>query len=452
MTKETSDTGSQANVSQRISAATLSLKPGGSLAADQKPVSQTEQEKWKPKLLDPHLFPDRPRSGTSPPTTIANTEYLLRVNGVVVRYNLIKKKTEILMPGLAATLDNADNVLMTHIISLAVLNGMRTDLVPALVEAIGDQGAYNPVADWIKRKPWDGVDRLAAFYDTLTAREGYPEKLKQALMGKWMISAVAAALSEGDFRCRGVLTLQGPQGLGKTSWGKSLIDDPLLANSVIKTDHHLDGGNKDSLLGAITHFIVEIGELESSFKRDVSRLKGFLTADSDKVRRPYARIDSEYPRRTVFYATVNGTDFLIDNTGNTRWWTIPVTAINYNHDIDMQQLFAQLAVDYANGRSWWLSPSEEAMLEEQNEKHKSVSVVRERLLEVISPFLSEEYDSKSVTATEALVLAGIEKPTNAQARECGALLRDWYGEPKRTRGRDKWVVSILICSSSDFEE
>lgn len=414
--------------------------------------SASDPVKWGPKRLDPHMFPDPPRSGNSPPSTFANVAYMLQANGVVARYNVIKKRTEIAVPGLGTTLDNADNVTMTHIISLAALNGMRTDLVPSMVEAIGDQGAYNPVGDWIKSRPWDGKDRLGAFYDTLTAREGYPEKLKQALMGKWMISAVAAALSEGDFRCRGVLTLQGPQGLGKTSWGKSLIDDPLLANSVIKTDHHLDGGNKDSLLGAITHFIVEIGELESSFKRDVSRLKGFLTADSDKVRRPYARIDSEYPRRTVFYATVNGTDFLIDNTGNTRWWTIPVIAINYNHSIDMQQLFAQLAVDYAKGRSWWLSPAEEALLEEQNEKHKSVSVVRERLLEVISPFASEEYESKSVTASEALLLAGIEKPTNAQARECGALLRDWYGEPKRTKGRDKWFVSILTWSSSDFEE
>ena len=398
------------------------------------------------------MYPDPPRSGTSPPSTVANVAHMLRVNGVTVRYNLIKKKTEILLPGLAATIDNADNVTMTHIISLAALNGMRTDLVPSMVEAIGDQGAYNPVADWIKKKPWDGVDRLPAFYDTLTARDDFPEKLKQALMRKWMISAVAAALSEGDFRCRGVLTIQGPQGLGKTSWGKSLIDDPLLANSVIKSDHHLDGASKDSLLLAITHFIVEIGELESSFKRDVSRLKGFLTADSDKVRRPYARTDSEYPRRTVFYATVNGADFLVDNTGNTRWWTIPVTAINYQHHIDMQQLFAQLAVDYANHASWWLTPTEEGMLEEQNEKHKSVSLVRERLLEVINPFISEEYESKKLTATEALVFAGIDKPNNTQIRECGALLRGWYGESKRTKGRDKWTVSILDCSSSNFEE
>ena len=75
---------------------------------------------------------------------------------------------------------------------------------------------------------------------------------------------------------------------------------------------------------------------------DMARLKGVLTRDFDKVRRPYARAESEYQRRTVFFASVNKPNFLVDMTGNTRWWTIPVSKINYEHGIDMQQVFAQL--------------------------------------------------------------------------------------------------------------
>lgn len=308
--------------------------------SEQPPAARPPHAKeWRPKKLDREMFPDSAGTGTA--ATVANVAYLLDQNGITARYNVIKKKLEITIPGLAFTADNSDNVAMTYILSLATLNSMRTDLVPSTVAAIADRNAYNPVADWIGSRPWDGQDRLPAFYGTLQAREGYPEDLKQTLMRKWLLSCVAAALSQRGFKCRGVLTLQGGQGIGKTSWGKRLISDPMLRDSVIKTDHHLDGGNKDSLLAAITHFIVEIGELESSFKRDVSRLKGFLTADSDKVRRPYARVESEYPRRTVFYATVNSGDFLIDNTGNSRWWTIPVVAIEHDHDIDMQQLLAQ---------------------------------------------------------------------------------------------------------------
>ena len=142
---------------------------------------------------------------------------------------------------------------------------------------------------------------------------------------------LAAALKPRGFRGRGVLTFQGPQGIGKTSWVASLVPDPVLRDMVIKLDHHLDPNNKDSILGAISHWIVEIGELDSSFKKDVARLKGVLTSDSDKVRRPYARTESEYPRRTVFFATVNDNNFLVDSTGNTRWWTIPLASIKYQH-------------------------------------------------------------------------------------------------------------------------
>src|SRR6185369_10901281 len=176
--------------------------------------------------------------------------------------------------------------------------------------------------------------------------------LKKMLMLRWMISAVAAALMPQGFYCRGILTLQGPQSIGKTSWIRALISEPMLRERILKLDHHLDASNKDTLITAVTHWIVEIGELDSSLKKDVARLKGFITSDRDKIRRPYARSDSEYQRRTVFCASVNDHAFLVDATGNTRFWTIPVTSINYVHEIDMQQLWVQVAMLFQNGEPW----------------------------------------------------------------------------------------------------
>jgi putative DNA primase/helicase len=152
-----------------------------------------------------------------------------------------------------------------------------------------------------------------------------------------------------------VLTLQGAQGLGKSSWVGSLVSDLDVRDMIVKLDHHLDPHDKDSVLSAIAHLIVEIGELDSSFRKDIARLKGFITRDFDKVRRPYARAASEYPRRTVFAATVNDGNFLIDDTGNSRFWTLPLVAINYEHGIDMQQVFAQLKGAYAlsTGSAAW---------------------------------------------------------------------------------------------------
>ncbi|MBL0428720.1 VapE domain-containing protein [Ramlibacter alkalitolerans] len=375
------------------------------------------------------------------PATITNTAHLLNLHGIIVRYNVIKKKTEILLPTEAeCTTDNADNVALTHIISAAALNNLPTGQIPAYVEAIADATPYNPVAEWIKSRDWDGLDRLKDLYATIETREDFPDGLKQVLLRRWLLSAVAAALMPRGFKARGVLTIQGGQGIGKTTWIRSLINHDLLRETAIKVDHHLDASNKDTILGAIAHWIVEIGELDSTFRKDVARLKGFLTSDQDKLRRPYARGESEYARRTVFAATVNETNFLVDLTGNTRWWTLPAVKIDHQHRIDMQQVYAQLAVDFAKGEQWWLTSAEEVQLEECNRAHLNVSALREEMLNAINTEGSAKPTDPYMGPSDVLKHLGHEKPTNAQAKECAALLREFFGEAKRVKGYNKWRV------------
>ena len=399
-------------------------------------------EPTRPVDIEPSTFPDRPRQGYAPPATIDNVRHLLKENGVTVRYNVIKKRLEIRVPWAATTVDNGEDVAMTHILSLASRYGMATGLVPHMVSAIGDEAPFNPAAEWMRSSPWDGKDRFPGICATLTPRDDYPTKLRDALVTTWLISVAAAATMLHGFRSRGVLTLQGGQGLGKTSWGLSLVNDPVLRDQLVKVDHHLDASNKDSVLGAIEHLIVEIGEVDSSFRRDVSRMKGFLTSGSDKVRRPYGKATSEYQRRTVFYATVNASTFLVDETGNTRFWTIPCVHIDFKHDIDMQQVFAQCLHLLEQGASWFLSSEEEQMLEQENAKHRSFSMVRERLESVIDRDADERCTFDKMTATEILQESGLEYPTNVQAKECASLLREWFGEPSRIQGRYKWRVSL----------
>ena len=45
-----------------------------------------------------------------------------------------------------------------------------------------------------------------------------------------------------------------------------------------------------------------------------------------------------------------------------------------------------------------------------------------------------------MTAIEVLTAAGIDKPTNQQCKECGGILRELLGNPKRIKGRDKWRI------------
>lgn len=384
-------------------------------------------------------FPDRPlRPGSpNPPATIDNVAFFMAQEGIISRYNEVKKKVELTIPDHKGTAENLDNVAMTHVISLCSKKGMPHGCVPEFVNAIADRNAYNPVADWIRSVPWDGKDRLPKICATVAAKADYPEDLKCTLLQKWLRSAVAAAIVPG-YKGRGVLTFQGPQGAGKTSWVKALVSDRKLADSVVKLDHHMDTSNKDSILGAICHWIVEMGEVDSAFKKDVARLKGFITTDSDRIRRPYDRRESEYPRRTLFVATVNDPSFLVDTTGNSRWWTIAIEKLNFQHTIDMQQLYAQLAVEVGAGQTWWLNQAEEAALAEWNGRHVMASVVAD----AVHGWLDLETPRNHVWSTPSQVLkhAGITHPTNPQAKECGAILRELFGEPSRINGVYKWKV------------
>lgn len=393
--------------------------------------------------LDPKSFPQQSRDGgRGVLATIPNLEHMLSSYGIIVQYDVITNRIVIRIPGNSQATDFSGDALIAQIISLANLNAMPIGQISSFLDVIGSKNPLNSVADWITSKPWDGKDRLQSIYDSLTSHEDFPERLKNQLIYRWLLSAVAATLKPSGFKARGVLTLQGPQNIGKTSWISNLITEPLLRESVLKLDHHLDAGNKDSIITAISHWIVEIGELDSSFKKDIARLKGFLTADRDKVRRPYGRADSEYPRHTVFCATVNEHNFLVDPTGNSRWWTIPLTSVNYQHGIDMQQLFAQLAIKYNQGEQWWLTPEEEHLLEVNNKNHRSVSVIRERILEAFDMTKMNANGLPAMTASQLLMHLDFNSPTNPQSRECGAVMRELLGEPKKINGQYKWRIPL----------
>lgn len=397
--------------------------------------------RWKAhEPLDPRNFPHRERRSGVIPCTGPNVEHLLTSYDITVNYDVIRKRTVIDLPGWEGSPDNLDNVTMAIIVSLAEVNNMQRSGIEEQVLALGDRNLFNPAADWMGSKPWDGEDRLPSFYATLTTEEGFPIDLKETLLRKWLLSIVAATFLARNFMARGVLTLQGAQGLGKSTWVGKLVSDPDVREKIVKLDHHLDPHDKDSVASAISNLIVEVGELDSSFRKDIARLKGFITRDVDKFRRPYARSESEYPRRTVFAATVNDRNFLVDDTGNSRFWTLPLVAIDYAHGVDMQQLFAQLRLDFEYGAQWWLTSEEDALLAASNRTHQSISFIREAVTAMIDLDGIGGPKTELMSTNDILKCLKIENPRNGQNKEVAATLRELLGEPKRHNGVMKWRV------------
>lgn len=385
-----------------------------------------------------------------PKGTIENLEELLRRMGAVVRYNVIKKDIEILIPGHSASRDNRLVSCLAEIISHCNRVGLPTGDITGALTRIADKNQYNPVLTWVNSKPWDGVSRWDEFCKTVTPKQvkllpdGTP--LHAALIKRWMISAIAAASRDG-VALHGALILQGDQGLGKTSWLKSLAPESL---NVVKDGLSLNPDNKDSVKKVISFWLVELGEVNGTLKKsDQESLKAFLTKDSDEIRLPYARAESEFGRRTAFFGSVNPKTFLQDETGSRRWWVVECESVDYQHTFDMQQVWSEVQEAYNSGMQWHLTKEEDSALNTSNEDFQVIDPIEERILSRLE-WETDPSRWRWVTTTELLIGIGIDKPTRSDTVKASACIRKRNGDQsKRSNGKNLVLAPNVISFMSD---
>ncbi len=106
----------------------------------------------------------------------------------------------------------------------------------------------------------------------------------------------------------------------------------------------------------------------------------------------------------------------------------------------MQQVFAQLALDVESGKEWWLTKGEERLLEEHNSQHRSISLMRERLLDIIDLEKVGEAGNTAIGTVDLLARLGVTHPTNRDTKELTAILRELLGPSKSYGGKQKWRV------------
>ena len=380
-----------------------------------------------------------------PLCTLPNFYVLMDKLNYSVRYNVIKKAIELLIPNTAFTRDNRDNAAISHVLSECEIVRMSTKHVSQFLITLADKNQYNPVATWIDSSVWDGVSRLDDFYATVKVPAG-GEKMKRKLMRKWLIQAAAAAFSPDGIAGQGILTFVGPQNIGKTTWFQRLCPASLDA---ILTGHTLDMRSKDSIFIALSYWIVELGELDATFsKSEISALKSFTTQAMDKLRRPYAATESNFGRRTVFGGTVNESQYLNDPTGNRRFWSIEVDGFDLDSGVDMQQLWAEVKTIWVGGENWALNREEMAELNVHNEEFTVADPVEERLAAAFSWSEFGLGNDLWVTATDALMKIGVRDPSKGQTIAAGRALKKLNGgQRKKTNGR---VVFLVPADEPEF--
>ena len=155
----------------------------------------------------------------------------------------------------------------------------------------------------------------------------------------------------------------------------------------------------------------------------MDKLKAFITSDTDRVRPPYARRDRKTPRRTAFIATTNDRGFLKDDTGNRRFIGLDVVSLNPNHEIDMQQFWADVYLQSKQIEPF-CSPAELKILNRHNEQLEEVNSVEER---VKTYFDWEQEPTELMTATDICIAVGIANPNKSELNQATKTVRNCLG-------------------------
>lgn len=362
-----------------------------------------------------------------------NLRTLLDLLNVNVRYNVITKQMEIIIPETRFSVDNAANASLAWITSRVKEVGMDCAYHREYLALLADKNQYNPILNWITVREWDGKTRLPDLYATIQSKNN---EAKEAFIFRWLVGAVALACSPNGVDSPGILVLQGNQGLGKTWWFRKLVPQDIIPNT-IRADATINPHDKDSVNQAISYWLVELGELDATFRRaEIAALKSFLTRDHDIFRRPFMPSDSKFPRRTAFMASVNPVQYLTDETGNRRFWTVACTGIDSYHTIDMQQLWAEVYEKWRKGESHQLTIEEKLMVEDINRDHITSDPIAEMIAKEYK-WESEKIYWRWLTATEIAQELQLHRITKAELRTCAMVVRELNGgqEARKKEGR-----------------
>jgi predicted P-loop ATPase len=230
------------------------------------------------------------------------------------------------------------------------------------------KSSFHPVRKYLETvertvKPININDLSARYFGT-------EDVLYDIFLKRWLIGAVARVFEPGC-KLDTALILQGDQGIGKSSFFSTLggqwFDDSLQ-----------DLSSKDAFLILHKCWIQELGEFERiSSKRAAGEIKAFLSRQSDCFRKPYAREAIEYPRTSVLCGSVNKLSFLLDETGNRRFWIIPVGEECEAIDLDLlaqerDAIWAAAVQAYRHGEQWWLTSQEQYLSSQNNERFELV--------------------------------------------------------------------------------
>lgn len=313
--------------------------------------------------------------------------------------------------------------------------------------------AYHPVREYLEGLTWDGQERIDTLLIDYLGAEDSP--YTRAVTRKHMVAAVARVMEPGvkyDY----MLTLSGPQGIGKSSFililGGEWYSDSLTTVQGKEAYEQLQGC-----------WLMEMGELMATKKSDIETLKQFLSKCEDIYRVAYGRRTNRFPRQCVFWGTSNDKEFLRDKTGNRRFLPVdcgvhePTKNIFKDLPIERDQIWAEAMVLYRSGEKLYLEGQELEEAVRQQEEHSEESTKTGLILEYLDRLLPDDWYSLDMYERRHYIHQGDDFDTveATMRRDKVCVLEIWCelfgGDPKQLGPLQSREINDILRSLKDWE-
>lgn len=292
-----------------------------------------------------------------------------------------------------------------------------------IVLNIARKNQYCPIVEYLEKvssvhpNPSINFDKLAL------SLLGTSDPLHAVYLKRHLIGSVARALNPGC-KMDTALILQGDQGIGKSSFFRSLYGDDFFDDTMAESS------DKDELMKLHQHWAVEWAEFETQLSRKgYSRLKQFMSTKVDNYRAPYARTPKAFKRRSILVGSTNELEFLNDPSGDRRYWVIPLgDTIDLSLTEQLRdQIWAAAVAAYRAGEKWHLTPEEKKLADEANKPFRTSDTWEDYILAYVQ---DRQFVTIGELLTKALELDPSKQDKGSQIRAAAILRRLGWDKAK----------------------
>lgn len=283
-----------------------------------------------------------------------------------------------------------------------------------------EKRAYHPVREYLDALEWDGENRLEEIPITYLGSED--TKYTRTAFRKTLVGAVARVMRPG-VKFDLVLTLVGPQGIGKSTLFSKLaggwFSDSFMTVQGTRAFEQLQGV-----------WVMEMAELSALKKAEIEATKHFLSKREDTFRPAYGRVSETFKRQCIFIGTTNNKNYLTDPTGNRRFVSLDVRKEHIQqsiHDIkedEVKQIWAEAAHYYNNGEALYFDSEMEALASQEQKLHFKVDSRRGMIENYIDLKLPSNWNALDIESRKMFINSS-EKPEEGFYRDVVCIAEIW---------------------------